>query len=327
MSTTGQRDPRGEQHPIARFAREAFAAGWAASGGPLTERVRDACAAAVALAAENADDPDVLKATVDLGRLEGMWALLVARREDQQAHHAEAVTAAWRRLLDRADLAAGVQRFRWQHGLTEADRDDELRAAALAAALAMLRGLAAEPGWGDLRDTLRDAIRVGRAEGMVDAVALAADRAHAAGLDWGAAFQQAYDSLEHLDSLAADADRWLAALVDRAAAALARLLAGSPAGEAEGAEAEAASAAAGFIVDWAMTTAAAGGALHLYQQHGATGVDVVTVGDGRVCAACADAEAGGPWPIVSAPLLPLHPLCRCTYAADIDLSPFASWFT
>lgn len=319
-------------HPIEPFAREAFAAGWAASGGPLTGRVRAACATAVALAVENADDPGILRATVDLGRLEGMWALLFQRREALQAAHAAAVQAAWRRLLTPARVAATARAFRQQMGLGEtrrpdSDREREVQAAALAAALAMLHTFADEPGWTDLQDALEDAIRAGTAEGMVAAVAIAADEADAAGLDWDTGFQHAYDALDRLDAAAGTATRWLKTLIDRAAAALARILTGEAADDADAEDAaQAAQDAADFVVDWAMTTAAAAGALSLYQAH-SNRVSVITVGDNRVCQACADAETGSPWALDEAPQLPLHPSCRCSYAGALDLSAFAAWFT
>ncbi|MFI2078670.1 2'-5' RNA ligase family protein [Streptomyces triculaminicus] len=325
-------------HPIAAPAREAFAAGWAASGGPMTDRVQAACRAAVQTAAQCADDPRILEVTVDLGRLEGMWALLFARREEQQATHTRAVTAAWRPMIDRVAIASAVDTVRGRAGLAEARRPlGDLAAEALAAARTLLRALADLTGWTALRTALRNAIAAGRAEGMVNAVAIAAERLATASvrLDWDIAFQHAYRSLEGLEELWAGADGWLARMVDGTADDLGRMLARAAE---EGASRDEMIDAAmdlltgeeidsvAFTIDWAMTTAADEGALALYQSEGVLQIDIISAGDGRVCPSCIDAEAGSPWRIGDQPRMPLHPMCRCCYAADVSLSHFASWF-
>ncbi|MEV4438511.1 hypothetical protein AB0K09_05730 [Streptomyces sp. NPDC049577] len=328
-----------QPHPIAEPARAGFAAGWAASGGPMTERVRAACSAAVQTAIEHADDARILEVTVDLGRLEGMWARLFARREKQQADHMRAVAAAWRPLIDREAVAGAVDAVRLHAGLAEARRPlGELAAQALAAARALLRALADLPGWTALRTAVRTAIAAGRAEGMVNAVAIAAERLGARGvrLEWDIAFQHAYRSLERLDELWAETDTWLARMLDGAAGDLGRALAaaaedGAPREEMIDAALDVLAsddvAAMAFTVDWAMTTAADDGALTLYQSEGVQRVDVITAGDGRVCETCIGYEAGSPWSSLDVPRLPTHPVCRCCYAADVSLSHFASWFT
>jgi hypothetical protein len=47
----------------------------------MTPRVQAGCRAAVANALEHADDPGVLKATLQIGKLEGIWVTFFARRE------------------------------------------------------------------------------------------------------------------------------------------------------------------------------------------------------------------------------------------------------
>lgn len=323
-------------HPIEAPAREAFAAGWAASQGPMTDRVRAACTAAIHLAVEHAEDPRILEVTIDLGKLEGMWALLFQRREEQQAKHTRAFADVWRQLIDRDAVAAMVDRFRQRVGLTEADQDkSSIRAEALAAAKAMLHAIADLAGWTTLRTAIRDAIAAGRAEGMVNAVAIAAERAGQIGLDWNIAFNDAYQSLARLDELWGNADGWLGRTIDRATGDLGRVLAnGAEDGATRDEMIDAAMdvltgsdvEAVAFTVDWAMTTAADEGALSLYRSEGVLKVDVITAGDGRVCPACMDAEAGSPWNILDAPRMPLHPVCRCCYAADVSLAHFAAWF-
>lgn len=66
---------------IADQTAEAYAAGWALSGGPWTPRVAAGAKAAVGVAREHADDPGILEATLKIGQLEGTWATVFARRE------------------------------------------------------------------------------------------------------------------------------------------------------------------------------------------------------------------------------------------------------
>lgn len=321
------------EHPIAGPAREAFAAGWALSGGPMTERVKAASRAAVQTAVEHADDPHILEVTIDLGKLEGMWAKLFGRREEKQAEHTRLVTDAWRTLIDRDAVAAAVDAYRARIGLGESLSD--FGAEALAAARAMLRALADLTGWTALRTAIRNAVAAGLAEGMVNAVAIAAERASVVGLEWNVAFGDAYRSLEHLDELWGDADGWLGRTVDRAAGDLGRVIAqGAEDGASRDEMIDAAMdvlasddvEAVAFTVDWAMTTAADDGALRLYQSEGVQQVDVITAGDGHVCQICGDHEVGSPWASLDVPRLPTHPHCRCCYAAAVSLSHFADWF-
>jgi 2'-5' RNA ligase len=321
------------EHPIAAPAREAFAAGWALSGGPMTERVKAASVAAVQTAIEHAHNPHILEVTIDLGRLEGMWAKLFGRREAKQAEHTRLVADAWRPLIDRDTVATMVDRFRGHAGLTEDARD--FLEEALAAAKAMLRALADLTGWTNLRTTLRNAIAAGQAEGMVNAVAIAAERASAVGLDWNIAFGDAYRSLDLLDELWGNADGWLGRMIDRAADDLGQVLAqaaedGATRDEMIDAAMDVLASsdveAVAFTVDWAMTTAADDGALRLYRSEGVQQIDVITAGDGRVCQTCGDYEVGSPWVSLDVPRLPTHPYCRCCYAAAVSLTHFAGWF-
>lgn len=322
-------------HPIEPYARQAFAAGWAASGGPMTERVRAGCTAAVQLAVESAEDPGALAATVDLGRLEGMWALLFQRREDMQAKHGAAVAAAWRPLATEARITAGVQRFRSRLGLVEAD-GTEVKAEAIAAAAAMLSGIGDEPGFADLRTALLQAIASGRAEGMVNAVAIAAEQARQDGLDWDAGFAAAYADALRLEDLVAETTTWLGRLIERAIADLARLLAGSATGDSstEGTTTAASGLVAGkripfieFAVDWAMTESAGLGVLGLLRSEGVVYANWVTVGDRVVCPACKLHESLNPWLLAAFPAFPEHPFCRCMPEASFPLDHYNAWFT
>jgi hypothetical protein len=299
----------------------------------MTDRVRAACTAAVQLAVDHAHDPRILEVTIDLGKLEGMWALLFQRREEQQARHTALVATAWRELITRDSVAAMVDQYRQRAGLTEGLSD--FAAEALAAAKAMLQALADLSGWTKLRGMLQDAIRAGRAEGMVNAVAIAAENVSRVGLDWNIGFQHAYDSLERLDEIWADADGWLGRTIDRAAADLGRTLAqGAEDGASRDEMIDAAMdvlasddvASVAFVVDWAMTTAADEGALSLYRSEGVQQIDVITVGDDRVCDPCLSNETASPWDAADVPRMPTHPRCRCCYSASVNLASFAAWF-
>lgn len=327
------------EHPMAAPAREAFAAGWALSGGPMTERVKAASVAAVQTAIEHAGDPHILEATINLGKLEGTWATLFARRERLIAQYTGTATSAWRDLITPRTFRDGLYHFRAELGLAESSSDDERRRrkeAATAAALAMLQALTGRPGWAKLRQAIRDALAAGRAEGIVNSVALAAERAGRTGLDWDKAFARAYQQLERLDELWSGVDDWADRIIHRAAADLANALAdqadeGASHDEMTDAAVDtlggAAVAAVGFVLDWAMTAAADRGALDLYQRLGTATVNWVTVGDERVCPRCEANEAGNPWPLDSVPEFPAHPRCRCMPVADIDLGRFTDWFT
>jgi hypothetical protein len=75
-----------------------------------------------------------------------------------------------------------------------------------------------------------------------------------------------------------------------------------------------------------MTTAAAAGALSLFQKY-RTQVSWITAGDGRVCPTCQDNEDNSPYGPDAVPACPAHPRCRCQLSAAFDLSAFADWFT
>lgn len=333
---------------IAGYARHAFAAGWARSGGPMTERVKAASQVAVQIACDHAQDPHILELALDLGSLEGMWALLFSRREDLISTRTAAVGAAWAALLSPEHLRDGVDRFgRELRLLGESDdgdddgedddrRADRIRAAATAAAAAMLAALAADPAWETLRTAVRDALAAGRAEGEVAAVAVAAERVGRIGLDWDIAFADAYAAMANLQDLWPAADDWLTRTLGRATEDLGKALSGTMLAGGDYADMiDAATAAIGgadadavaFITDWAITTAADQGALALYRREGATSVDWLDAGDTRVCATCEANAAGSPYEPQDFPQCPAHPRCRCTPAAEVSLDSFGPWFT
>lgn len=325
---------------IAEAARDAYAQGWALSGGPMTERVKTGCATAVTMACKNPHTPGLLELSLHLGRLEGAWAKVYQRREQLIADHTQRATLAWKQVLTRDLLAGAVSDFRRRAGLMESDTPDasrtqQIKDAALAAAASMLQALRNRPEWRGLVAAIRKAVTAGRAEGIVGAVAVAAEQVHKTGLDWDLAFTHAYQGLENLDALWAHADGWLGRMLDRATADLGRALAQAAAAEATYAQTLAAAMdaldsedvdAVSFVVDWAMTEALRRGAIDLYASEGVLAIDWLDAGDSRVCYICEGNAAGSPYSPADYPELP-HPRCRCSPSSSFDISAYAAWFT
>jgi portal protein len=67
-----------------------------------------------------------------------------------------------------------------------------------------------------------------------------------------------------------------------------------------------------MIVATELARAANSAAMWQYRFHGVEQVRLVTCEDARVCALCDATEAAGALPLADAPLVPLHPLCRCS---------------
>jgi hypothetical protein len=355
---------------IEDVARSAYAEGWARSGGPMTPRVKAGCAAAIAMARDHAGDPHIIEVTLKLGSLEGTWALIFDRRDQLAAAHTAVVTAIWRQLVH-GHLRTAIRAFRHEAAIAEADAGlyhiespgfhgadglkvirtaeaaagkdadksdpSRFKTAALAAARVVFGGLVLDHAWDKLRRALRDVIAAGRAEGAVDAVAIAAERAGRIGLDFDIAFDDAYRALGNLGDIWADTDGWLGRMLDRAAGDLGRVLAdGAASGTSYDDMVASALAvldsedvgAVKFIVDWALNTGLARGALDLYAREGVTQVSWLTAGDDRVCVTCQSYEDKSPFPIAEFPAMPAHPWDRCVPSAEFILtSAYDPYFT
>lgn len=315
---------------VAPYARAAYAQGWAASGGPMTDRVKAGCIAAVEWACENEYREDVLEATLKLGALEGTWALIYQRRDALIAQHTAAVQQAWNEVLRTVDPGKAIHRIRRELGLEEALGLERLKRAVKAAREAMVALLAWLPGttaWQALRAAMGDAWTAAIAEGKVGALALAVE-GKVAGIDFDIAFQHAYDALSNLGQIWNQTDAWLGRMLDRNTDELGRAL-GELASEGASYEEMLSAAedillgvegdAVGFIVDWALNTGMTQGALDLYRSEGITQITFMTAGDTRVCPQCEQAESESPYSPESLPAPPLHPRCRCTVAAELSL--------
>jgi len=326
---------------IAPYLRKAFAYGWAASGGPMTDRVREACRVAVAMGCEHPDDADVFEVTLKLGSLEGTWARVYERREVLYAKHIDAVTAAFRPLARRLPVAAMVQRFRRAAGLTEAaDPDKKARAAAAQAAAIWLLHQAADnptdPDYVAVVQALAEGLKDGMAEGEAGAIALAAQHAHIVGIDFDIAFRDAWKALDRLGTYWGDAQGWLGQVLNGTATNVGQLLARLAE---DGADADRMTTevsalldngdirAVSTLVDLAMGQSFSRGALALYAREGVRQVDFLTAGDTRVCPVCDTFEREGPYALVEAPAPSIHPFCRCTLVATqplqaLDFTPY-----
>lgn len=317
-------------HHIAPFARTAYAQGWAISGGPMTDRVKAGCIAAVEHACEHADEPGIIEATLRLGHLEGTWAKVYERRDKLLADTTAAVLKTWRAMVKQLDVGPLIRWYRALEGLTsEAYTDDPEIARATDAARTLLHALPETEQWSIIRQELRDGIVAAQVEGSVGALAIAADQLSLPGFNWDTAFNHYHDALAQLDSTWADADQWLAQIVNGNAGDLGRKLASlvktdasyedmvAAAGDVLGTGGEDVRAVS-TVVDLATHQSLTTGAINLWQRENVQRVNYVTAGDARVCPACDTAEVDGPYNINDQPPKPpLHPYCRCTLTAEL----------
>lgn len=329
----------GQPDPIASYARTAYAQGWAASGGPMTDAVKAGCIAAVQMCIEHADTPGILEVAIHLGHLEGVWAQVFHRRLDLIKQYGDALTPLWKQAVSGLDVEGIVETFRQQLGLSEAFDPEFIRKAkTLARELAMriMAWLSGKTIWQQLRDAMRAVLVAGQAEGYASALAVAASQKTVLGFEFDVAFKHAYEALSNLGQIWADADAWLTRVVGRAADDLGRTLGNMVA---YGASYEdmvqsardvldmQSSDAVSFIVDWALSTGLSQGALNLYRSEGVQRVSWLTAGDDRVCPTCEQNGENSPFPIDEFPTMPSHPLCRCVASAELDLADYGAFFT
>lgn len=309
------------------YATAAYAAGWAASCGPMTDRAK-AGAVAIRQVAESATcGPEIVELALHLGKLEGIWATVYKRREELVARHLVQVGNAWAKAVAALDLAKFIRKFR-NGSFTEAD--PQLKASRLdarQAALGLLSAIHYTDQYQALQDALADAIRSGRAEGQVVASRVHAARATAETTDeWSVQFDRYYGQLELLDDWPGLADRWVQKIIDGAAADLgARLAALARDGASYQNMLDGAQEVIGAtdiralttLVDYAMGDSLVQGSLDLYANSGVKTVDWLDAGDGRVCQICADNATGGPYTLTAFPACPAHPFCRCSPAPTV----------
>lgn len=327
-------------HEIAPYLRKAFAYGWAASGGPMTPRVREACRVAVAMGCEHAEDADVFEATLKLGSLEGTWAAVYDRREVLYAKHIQDVTDAWHPVVDDLPIVDAVARFRSSVNLGQTQESiKDWLAAAVARAKWLLHRVVdnlSDSKVSRLVGALVAALRDGMAEGEAGAIALAAQEFHIVGIDFDIAFKDAWNALGKLGEFEGDARGWLGQILDGMAGDVGRTLAqlaerGATHDEMVSAVEELLTdkdiRSISTLVDMAMGQSFSRGALALYARQGARQVDFLTAGDTRVCPICDTFERQSPYALVEAPAPSIHPFCRCTLVATnplqaLDFTPY-----
>jgi hypothetical protein len=304
-------------HPIVPYARTAFAQGWASSGGPMTERVKAGCLAAVEFAVEHADQPDVLEVTLKLGELEGTWADIYAKRETLHRQVDADVSTAWRDLLADLDTTALAEHLRTLLGLGEADDDRQRRQQqATAAILAALMLLARRSGWASLVAVVAAGLRSAQQHGWDAGLALVAQQAGVdpASLDGG--------DVPRLDDDQANAaaQQLLFGILDHTSDRVAWELTadGYEPGD-DGLDGDLSDTlddprSLHVDLDTAISAAYLAGMAARYLASGVQAVNFLTAGDTRVCPACDDAEANSPYTPLNAPSPPLHPSCRCILA-------------
>jgi SPP1 gp7 family putative phage head morphogenesis protein len=315
------------QDPIVPLAVEAYSYGWAASGGPMTERVKDGCGRAIAYAIEHQDDADVFEVTLKIGSLHGMWAKVFERREGLISRFVQAVTELWRQLTGTLDCGQLIARI--IASLPEGGGND-VKAAILGSVQQWLGGISDSVEYFKLRALIADGLRSGAAEGQASALAVAAEQAATTatiGFDFEIAFTDAFAALRHIDW---PADAWIQQIVQGNGADIARALADQ--WEAGASHEELLKAlsdltdsadirAVRTLLDQAISRAANQGAVNLYRSEGISQYDILTASDARVCQICQGFEDNNPHSANEQVPIPSHPFCRCAVAAAEPLNP------
>lgn len=314
-------------HPIVPYARTAYAQGWAASGGPLTDRVIAGSIAAIGMAIEHADDPNVIEATLQLGQLEGMWALIFDRRTALYDEQVATVAKYWKSFAADLDVAALVAAIRNQTIRTQEKVSSSTIDAAIALILALLMPFAVGVKWWNLRKRVAAGLAAGEAEGTADALALVAQQLGYSVFNFELAFSDALDLVDQ-EELDAAVDQWLTNMLDVISSELGKKLASMAA---DGASADEMTQAATDIlsgtasrglvtvVDNYVHGAITDGMMGFYRTNGVGSVWWITAGDNTVCPICDENEGNSPYPIMDCPQPPEHVNCRCSLYTDDPL--------
>lgn len=321
-------------------ARAAFAIGWARATArypvAMTERAGVACTAAMRVA-EASPQPD-LTPTINLGQLEGIWAVVYARREALEKLHAGAL----------ADVMKAIKALDWAQVIDDIERqmhvDPGLTAEQLQAKLgqtveSLISSQLDPADAGAWRNAMQAALLDSQAEGSVAGLSLVGDAAGVT-INWDLAATDAKAALAGNQALWDQSSDWVAqqthGLGSQVSQKLASLWdAGASRTEMEDAISDILGATrnnAGILLDTAIGQSISVGALATYDQAGVQFVNFDTAGDGRVCPACDEAEDDNSYALSAFPAPPLHVGCRCaaspadyvpTQAALTMLAPYA----
>lgn len=314
-------------HPAAPYLREAFAAGWAVSAGPMTSRIQAASLAAVTAGCGCASHPGVFEAVTALGHTEGVQALAAQRREELISAGTAKILVAWHAALRSLDTAALASRLRQAALTTEARTPDEKQRLkdAAAAALAWLLGILGTSAYDTLVSSIAAALAAAAAEGYAGAEATARDITSGP-YDWDTGTRQAAALLKNLRHWEGAARETIRQALESAARDLARALeTAATATDArkaaadwaepgddqdEGSTPSGSSRPFAFWLDRSLWSAVIAGAVAWYQQAGTALLAWNTQMDGRVCPTCQEYADNGPYTPDAYPDAP-HGGCRC----------------
>jgi hypothetical protein len=264
--------------------------------------------------------------TLKLGELEGIWAVIYARREAVERLHGQALQ----------DVLDAIARLDWGTVLDAVGTQLLIDPALSGRRLARALGGAVE---NLIRDGLPAADRAAWQTAMTAALTDATAQGQTAGLaligqagsitiDWDLAATDAKAALAGNQLLATDATGWIGQQTHGIGWQVAQRLAalwdqGATRDDMEQAITDlldTSTSTAGVLLDSAIGQAISRGALTTYSQAGVEYADFVTAGDARVCAACGEAEDNNPYLLYNCPQPGLHVGCRCTVSPS-DYQP------
>lgn len=318
-------------HPIAPFAHAAFCTGFASTGATVTDHVRAGHDAAILMAIENWEDPNIIEATLNLGKLEGVWANIFARRKELYDSCLADFSDAWQKIWQSDIVPFLVKTIRQQAGIFERDTTPSVEYAA-AIVLSQLQRIIPLPMWQELRLAVGDSITSGQATGVADAMELLADRIDVLGFDFNKAFTDAKRRFDGDPTMLAQVDQWLDKMLQVVVNDTAKKLIKLIKDDATKEEMElflteqlSKGNSRVFIVmlDMIIHTAITAGILWFFRSSGVAQVYFITAGDDSVCPECDAIEGQNPYPISDAPFPPIHPNCligstRIVVPADVN---------
>jgi SPP1 gp7 family putative phage head morphogenesis protein len=314
--------------------RAVFTAGFAHSTArhhapvPVPTRARVACEAAARVA--EASPTTAAGPTLKLGQLEGLWAVIYARREAVEKLHGQAL----------ADVLDAIARLNWdtitQSVASILWTNPDISRSQLASMLGanvenLIIGELPATDQAAWRAAMTAALTDATAEGQASALALLGDQAGIS-IDFNLAVDAAVKALRGNQALGDTAADWIQKQIHGLGYQVSQRLATM---WQDGATAEdmgqavqdllgdVSASTAAVIMDQAIGTALSQAALASYEMAGLGYADFLTAGDERVCMQCETAEIGNPYQLGDAPIPPLHPFCRCTLSPS-DYVPTAA---
>jgi hypothetical protein len=304
---------------ISTYARTAFASGYAEAGEeafPIPPHVAGELRAAMEAAAEN-DHPAVLEEVRRSGRQAGLYAAMQSRIDALERRWRAKLRPVLRQVghLIAPKIAHAVR------GRQEADASGDARQI-VQDAIDALRDLGI---WQEWRGITRQAMAEGLAEGAAAGNAWLSHTAGAAIPSFELEFPEQLQALRDLGGLPGwDAvDTWQGKQVQGLAYQLGNELADA---QAQGASVDdmlglvestisGDTSYAYLMLDNAIGASTIQGRLGVYGGEGVTNVDLMI--SPEACPTCEALATGNPYPIASAPEVPVHPRCRCDLVPEM----------